>query len=68
MSVNFDGLKEVIDFLHKNMNILNEKINDLNIKFRGFEEVNHQLNENKIKTNSSLRLLNELDDRINNFS
>ena len=68
MSVNFDGLKEVIDFLHKNINILNEKINDLNIKFRGFEEVKHQLNENKIKTESSLRLLNELDDRINNFS
>ena len=68
MSVNFDGLKEVIDFLHKNINILNEKINDLNIKFRGFEEVKHQLNENKLKTESSLRLLNELDDRISNFS
>ena len=68
MSVNFDGLKEVIDFFHKNINILNEKINDLNKKFRGFEEIRTQLYDNKIKTESSLRLLNELDDRINNIS
>ena len=68
MSVNFDGLKEVIDFLHKNINILNEKINDLNKKFNGFEDIKAQIYENKIKTESSLRLLNELDERVNNFS
>ena len=68
MSVNFDGLKEVIDFFHKNINLLNEKINDLNKRFKGFEEVRNQLNENKIKTESGLRLLNELDERINNYS
>ena len=68
MSVNFDGLKEVIDFLHKNINLLNEKINELNKKFNGFEGVKSQLNENKLKTESSLRLLGELDERMNNYS
>ena len=68
MSVNFDGLKEVIDFLHKNINILNDKINDLNKKFQGFEELKSEINENKNKTDSSLRLLNELDERITNIS
>ena len=47
---------------------MNEKINDLNKRFKGFEEVRNQLNENKIKTESGLRLLNELDERINNYS
>jgi len=68
MSVNFDGLKEVIDFFHKNINILNDKINDLNKKFQGFEELKSEINENKNKTESSLRLLNELDERITNIS
>ena len=68
MSVNFDGLKEVIDFLHKNINILNEKINDLNKKFNGFEGVKNQLNENKLKTESNLRLLGELEERMNNYA
>ena len=68
MSVNFDGLKEVIDFLHKNINLLNEKINDLNKKFNGFEGVKSQLNETKLKTESNLRLLGELDERMNNYS
>ena len=68
MSVNFDGLKEVIDFFHKNINILNDKINDLNKKFQGFEELKSEINENKNKTDSSLRLLNELDERITNIS
>ena len=49
MSINFEGLKEVIGFFHKNINILNEKINDLNKRFRGFDEMQNQLNENKIK-------------------
>ena len=30
MSVNFDGLKEVIDFFHKNINTLNEKRKSIN--------------------------------------
>ena len=68
MSINFEGLKEVIDFFHKNINILNEKINDLNKKFRGFEDVQNQLSENKIKTESGLRLLGELEQSINNYS
>ena len=68
MSINFEGLKEVIGFFHKNINILNEKINDLNKKFRGFEDVQNQLSENKIKTESGLRLLGELEQSINNYS
>ena len=68
MSINFEGLKEVIDFFHKNINILNEKINDLNKRFRGFDEMQNQLNENKIKTESGLRLLGELEQSINNYS
>ena len=68
MSINFEGLKEVIGFFHKNINILNEKINDLNKRFRGFDEMQNQLNENKIKTESGLRLLGELEQSINNYS
>ena len=68
MSVNFDGLKKVIDFFHKNINILNEKINDLNKKFKGLEDVKAEVYENKIKTESSLRLLNQLEESINNYS
>ena len=68
MYINFEGLKEVIDFFHKNINILNEKINDLNKRFRGFDEMQNQLNENKIKTESGLRLLGELEQSINNYS
>ena len=49
-------------------NYLNEKINELNKKFNGFEGVKSQLNENKLKTESSLRLLGELDERMNNYS
>ena len=68
MSINFEGLKEVIDFFHKNINILNEKFNDLNKKFKGFEDLQNQMNENKIKTESGLRLLGELEQSINNYS
>ena len=68
MSVNFDGLKEVIDFFHKNLNLLNEKINELSRKFNGLEEIKVQVNENKTKTESALRLLGEMDERMNNIS
>ena len=68
MSINFEGLKEVIDFFHKNINILNEKINDLNKRFRGYEEIQNELKENKIKTESGLRLLGELEQSLNNYS
>ena len=68
MSVNFDGLKEVIDFFHKNLNLLNEKINELSRKFNGLEEIKVQVNENKTKTESALRLLGEMDERINNVT
>ena len=68
MSINFDGLKEVTEFFHKNINSLNEKIKDLNLRFKGYEEMQNQLKENKIKTESGLRLLKELEERLNNFS
>ena len=68
MSINFDGLKEVIEFFHKNLNIMNDKINDINKKFKGYEDIQNQLKENKIKTESGLRLLSELERTINNFS
>ena len=68
MSVNFDGLKEVIDFFHKNLNLLNEKMNELSRKFNGLEEIKVQVNENKTKTESALRLLGEMDERMNNIS
>ena len=68
MSVNFDGLKEVIDFFHKNLNSLNEKINELSNKLNGLEEIQAQVNENKTKTESTLKLLGEMDERMNNFS
>ena len=68
MSINFEGLKEVIDFFHKNINILNEKINDLSKRFRGYEEIKNEIKENKIKTESGLRLLGELEQSINNYS
>ena len=68
MSVNFDGLKEVIDFFHKNINTLNEKINDLYSKLKDFDDVKNQVNENKIKTESNIRSLNELQEKINNYS
>ena len=68
MSINFDGLKEVIEFFHKNMNIMNDKINDINKKFKGYEDIQNQLKENKIKTESGLRLLNELEQTINSYS
>ena len=68
MSINFEGLKEVIDFFHKNINILNGKINDLNLKFKGFEDIKNQIRENNIKTESSLRLLSELEQKTNNYS
>ena len=68
MSINFDGLKEVIEFFHKNMNIMNDKINDINKKFKGYEDIQNQMKENKIKTESGLRLLNELEQTINSYS
>ena len=68
MSVNFDGLKEVIDFFHKNINTLNEKINDLYSKLKDFDDVKNQVNENKIKTESNISSLNELQEKINNYS
>ena len=68
MSVNFDGLKEVIDFFHKNINTLNEKINDLYSKLKDFDDVKNQVNENKIKTESTIGLLKELEEKINNYS
>ena len=68
MSVNFDGLKEVIDFFHKNLNLLNEKMNELSRKFNGLEEIKVQVNENKSKTESALRLLGEMDERMNNIT
>ena len=68
MSVNFDGLKEVIDFFHKNINTLNEKINDLYSKLKDFDDVKNQVNENKIKTESTNGILKELEEKINNYS
>ena len=68
MSINFDGLKDVINFFHKNMNIMNEKINDISKRFKGFEDIQNQVNENKIKTESGLRLLGDLEQSINNHS
>ena len=68
MSINFDGLKEVVEFFHKNINNLNERIKDLNLKFKGYEDMQSQLKENNIKTESSLRLLHELEERLNNYS
>jgi len=68
MSINFDGLKDVINFLHKNMNIMNEKLNDIFKKFKGFEEIQNQANENRIKTEAGLRLLGELEQSISNHS
>ena len=68
MSINFDGLKEVIEFLHKNINIINEKIKDFDLKFKGFDDVQNQLRENKIKTESGLRLLSGLEQSMNNYS
>ena len=68
MSINFDGLKEVVEFFHKNINNLNERIKDLNLKFKGYEDMQSQLKENNIKTESSLRLLYELEERLNNYS
>ena len=68
MSINFDGLKDVINFLHKNMNIMNEKLNDIFKKFKGFEEIQNQANENRIKTEAGLRLLGKLEQSISNHS
>ena len=67
LTVNFDYLKECIDFFHKHINILYEKINDLNKKYKNFEDLKNDVKENKIKTESGLRLLNELDNRISNY-
>ena len=67
LTVNFDCLKQCIEFFHKNLNILNQKINDLNKKYKNFEDLKNQINENKIKTESGLRLLNELDNRMSNY-
>ena len=67
LTVNFDCLKQCIEFFHKNLNLLNQKINDLNKKYKNFEDLKSQINENKIKTESSLRLLNELDNRMSNY-
>ena len=67
LTVNFDYLKECIDFFHKHINILYEKINDLNKKYKNFEDLKNDVKENKIKTESGLRLINELDDRISNY-
>ena len=64
MSINFDGLKEVVEFFHKNINNLNERIKDLNLKFKGYEDMQSQLKENNIKIESSLRLLHELEERL----
>ena len=44
MSINFDGLKDVINFFHKNLNIMNEKINDISKRFKGFEDIQNELN------------------------
>ena len=68
MSINFDGLKDVINFFHKNLNIMNEKINDISKRFKGFEDIQNELNENKIKTESGLRLIGDLEQSINNHS
>ena len=67
LTVNFDYLKECIDFFHKHINILYEKVNDLNKKYKNFEDLKNDVKENKIKTESGLRLLNELDNRISNY-
>lgn len=67
LTVNFDCLKQCIEFFHKNLNLLNQKINDLNKKYKNFEDLKRQINENKIKTESGLRLLNELDNRMSNY-
>lgn len=67
LTVNFDCLKQCIEFFHKNLNLLNQKINDLNKKYKNFEDLKSQINENKIKTESGLRLLNELDNRMSNY-
>ena len=47
---------------------MNEKINDITKKFKGFEDIQNQLKENQIKTESGLRLLGELEQTINNYS
>lgn len=67
LTVNFDYLKECIEFFNKHINILYEKVNDLNKKYKNFEDLKKDVKENKIKTESGLRLLNELDDRISNY-
>jgi len=67
LTVNFDYLKECIEFFNKHINILYEKINDLNKKYKNFEDLKNDVKENKIKTESGLRLLNELDNRISNY-
>ena len=67
LTVNFDYLKECIEFFHKHINILYEKVNDLNKKYKNFEDLKNEVKENKIKTESGLRLLNELDNRISNY-
>lgn len=67
LTVNFDYLKECIEFFNKHINILYEKVNDLNKKYKNFEDLKKDVKENKIKTESGLLLLNELDDRISNY-
>ena len=60
-------MKECIEFFNKHINILYEKVNDLNKKYKNFEDLKKDVKENKIKTESGLRLINELDDRISNY-
>ena len=40
----------------------------MNKRFRGYEEIQNELKENKIKTESGLRLLGELEQSLNNYS
>ena len=47
---------------------MNEKINDISKKFKGFEDIQNQFNDNKIKTEAGLRLLSDLEQSINNHS
>ena len=63
MTVNFDGLKSVIDFLHSSILALNEKTADLTQKFSSFEETKNKLNEFE----TSLKVINNFESKINMF-
>ena len=68
LSLNFDNLVKVINFLHQNTIDLNQKINDIGKRIDSFSELKDDLEEFKVKSQANQQKFEEMQSSVDNVS